>query len=39
MLDLWSVQLPFSVALGFVATMGYMVSLWHRPSNDTTPLL
>jgi diguanylate cyclase len=30
--DSWSVQIPIPVALAFVATMGYLISRWHRPA-------
>jgi len=29
--DWWSIQIPIPVALAFVATMGYLISQWHRP--------
>jgi diguanylate cyclase len=34
--DSWSVEIPIPVALGFVATLGYMISRWRRlAANDT----
>lgn len=33
--SIWNIQIPFPVALGFIAAMGYIVSRWHKPaSND-----
>jgi diguanylate cyclase len=33
--DWWNIQVPLPVALAVVATLGYMISRWHRPATNS----
>ncbi len=34
----WTIQIPIPVALAFIATMGYLVSRWHRAAENIATL-